>query len=268
MNAPSGGATGWDENMAVTELAEKSKMSDAERETRCNLAALYRIVDRLKWTDLVYTHLSARVPGEDNCFLINRYGEMFDEVTASSLVKLDLDGNVVGADGKFNFAGFTIHSGCYMARPDVNCAAHLHTAASIAVASQKDGLLPLSQHSLYVISDVAYHDYEGPAVDLDERESLGRDIKEANCILLRNHGSLALGRTIPEAFRNMYYMEVSCQIQIAAQSTGAELIMMPDEIVEVTGERKMERFREGDAGQLEWDAMIRKLDREGSDFRT
>ena len=254
--------------MAVTKLAEKSKMSDAEWETRCDLAALYRVVHRLKWTDLVYTHLSARVPDDENCFLINQYGEMFDEVTASSLVKLDMDGNVVGENGNFNFAGFTIHSGCYLARPDVNCVTHLHTTANIAVATQKDGLLPLSQHSLYVLTDLAYHDYEGPAVDLDERESLGRDIKEANCILLRNHGSLALGRTIPETFRNTYYLEVSCQIQIAAQSSGAELIMMSDDMVENTGKRKMERFRKEDVGQIEWDALIRKLDREGSNFRT
>ncbi len=253
--------------MAVTEFAERREMSETEWETRCNLAALYRVIDRLRWTDLVYTHLSARVPDEESSFLINRYGEMFNEVTASSLVKMDLNGNVLGTEGKYNVAGFTIHSAVYLARPDVACVIHLHTRASIAVAATRRGLLPISQHSLYVYDDLAYHDYEGPAVDLDERETLARDLGDKNCMILRNHGLLACGRTIPEAFRNAYYLELSCQIQVAAQSTGEDLILLSDEIVNRTGRRKRERFRGGDAGRLEWEALLRQLERDGVDYQ-
>ncbi len=254
--------------MAIASLVKKQDVSDAEWETRCELAALYRIFYNLRMTDLVYTHLSARVPDEPNCFLINQWGELFDEVTASSLVKMDIDGNVIGEQGAFNTAGFTIHSACYMARDDVNAAVHLHTKASIAVASAKNGLLPLSQHSLYVVDDLAYHEYEGPAVDLDERASLGRDLADKNNLLLRNHGLLSVGGTVPEAFRNGYYLEQSCAIQVAAQSLGDELILLSDDIVHKMGKRKRERFRTADdVGQLEWDAMVRQLDRQGADFR-
>ena len=254
--------------MSITSLVTQQNVSDSEWAIRCELAALYRIIDNLRMTDLVYTHLSARVPDEPNCFLINQWGELFDEVTASSLVKMDLDGNVIGEQGTFNSAGFTIHSACYMAREDVNCAVHLHTKASIAVASVRCGLLPLSQHSLYVVDDLAYHDYEGPAVDLDERENLGRDLADKNNLLLRNHGLLSVGRSIPEAFRNAYYLEQSCAIQVAAQSLGDELILLSDDIVENMGQTKRERFRTADdTGQLEWDALVRQLDRQGADYK-
>lgn len=254
--------------MALASLVTQQEVSDAEWAARCDLAALYRVIHNLRMTDLVYTHLSARVPGEPNCFLINQWGELFDEVTASSLVKMDLDGNVIGEQGAFNTAGFTIHSACYMARDDVNCVVHLHTKASIAVASVKRGLLPLSQHSLYVVDDLAYHDYEGPAVDLDERESLGRDLADKNNLLLRNHGLLSVGRTVAETFRNAYYLEQSCAIQVATQSLGDEIILLSDDIVEDMGKRKRDRFRTADdVGQLEWDALVRQLDRQGADYK-
>jgi ribulose-5-phosphate 4-epimerase/fuculose-1-phosphate aldolase len=257
-----------EEVMAIATLVQQQDVSDVEWETRCELAALYRIFYNMRMTDLVYTHLSARVPDEPNCFLMNQYGEMFDEVTASSLVKMDLDGNIVGGKGNFNSAGFTIHSACYIARDDVMAVVHLHTKAGIAVASVKNGLLPLSQHSLYVIDNVSYHDYEGPATDLDERESLGRNLADKGNMLLRNHGTLSVGRTIPEAFRNAYYLEKSCDIQVATQSLGDEMIMMPEEVVEESGKTRMKIFREADdVGRLEWDALIRQLDRQGSDHR-
>ncbi|MBE09279.1 MAG: class II aldolase [Rhodospirillaceae bacterium] len=253
--------------MALATLVQQNEVSDVEWAARCDLAALYRIFDNMRMTDLVYTHLSARVPDDPDCFLMNQYGEMFDEVTASSLVKMDLDGNMIGKQGAFNSAGFTIHSACYLARQNVNAVIHLHTKASIAVASVKNGLIPMSQHSLYVINDLAYHDYEGPATNLDERESLGRNLADKNNMLLVNHGSLSVGRTIPEAFRNSYYLEKSCDIQVAAQGLGDEIILMDEEIVE-DKEGRRRAFREAeDVGRMEWDALIRQLDRNGSTHR-
>src|SRR3546814_2706985 len=192
---------GSEGDMSVTALRKKNDVGEAEWEARCNLAALYRIFHKFRMTDLIYTHLSARVPGEDDRFLINRYGDLFEEITASRLVKIDIDGNVVGEPRAFNKAGFTIHSACYMARPEVNCVVHLHTRSSIAVAAQPAGLLPISQHSLMVLGTLGYHDYEGPATELEERESLGRDIQEQDALILRNHGLLPVGRTIPEIGR-------------------------------------------------------------------
>lgn len=254
--------------MALATLVQQQDVSDVEWETRCDLAALYRIFHNLRMTDLIYTHLSARVPDEPNCFLMNQYGEMFDEVTASSLVKMDLDGNVVGGKGNFNSAGFTIHSACYLAREDVMAVVHLHTKAGIAVASVKNGLLPLSQHSLYIVDDLSYHEYEGPATNLDERESLGRNLGTKNNMLLRNHGSLSVGRTVAEAFHNAYYLEKSCDIQVATQGLNDEMIMMPDEVLEESGKARMERFRDADSvGRLAWEGLIRQLDRQGSDHR-
>ena len=148
--------------MSVTTLPTKNEMSEAEWQTRCDLAALYRIVHHYKMTDLIYTHLSARVPGEPNTFLLNRYGDMFDEVTASSLVKMDMDGNVIGDQSRFNLAGFNIHSGAYKARPEINCVMHTHTRAGVAVAATERGLLPISQHVMLIWNDISYYEYGGP----------------------------------------------------------------------------------------------------------
>ena len=252
--------------MAVTSLKNRPDMSDAEWQTRCDLAALYRILHGLRMTDLIYTHLSARVPGEENRFLINRYGDMFDEVTASGLVKMDFDGNVIGDESRFNQAGFNIHTGVYMARPDVNCVMHTHTRAGIAVAASQRGLLPISQHALTVLDDVGYHDYDGPGV-LEEREAVGRSCASANCIILRNHGLLALGETIPVAFKRMYYLELACQIQSSAVATGEPLLFIRDEVVEATRKLHETRRRSGEYGMLEWESLLRMLDRQGADYR-
>jgi ribulose-5-phosphate 4-epimerase/fuculose-1-phosphate aldolase len=252
--------------MAITGLdAKPATISDAEWETRCNLAALYHVLHKLRMTDLIYTHMSARVPGEPGHFLINRYGEMFDEITASSLVKMDYDGNVVGEPGHFNDAGFTIHSGVLMARPDANCVMHLHTRSSVAVAAQARGLRPISQQSLLVLGSLAYHDYDVASGNLDEREPLGRDCAKADCIILRNHGLLTIARSIPEAFKRMYLLETACQIQTAAGD--GELIEVPEPIREKAIARYEEQFAGGSYADLEWDSLLRELDRDGADYR-
>ena len=241
-------------------------MNDAEWRTRCDLAALYRIIDLLGWTDLIYTHMSARIPGQDGYFLINRYGELFEEVTASSLVKVDFDGNVVGAEGRFNPAGFNIHSGAYMARPDIACVIHLHTKAAIAVAAQKDGLLPISQHSLMVLGVLGYHDYDGPGV-LEEREAVGRDCVGRDLLILRNHGLLGMGTTLQMAFKRIYYLQRACEIQIDALAGGRELELIPDDVQQATFKLWRERFATGTQGEVEWETMLRKLERDGADYR-
>jgi ribulose-5-phosphate 4-epimerase/fuculose-1-phosphate aldolase len=252
--------------MAVTTLTSKAKTSDAEWELRCNLAALYRILHHLRMTDLIYTHMSARVPGDEHTFLINRYGDLFDEVTASGLVKMDFDGNVIGDEKRFNMAGFNIHSGVYMARPDINCVMHTHTRAGIAVAASERGLLPISQHALAVRDELGYHDYAGPGV-LEEREDVGGSCASANCIILRNHGLLTLGETIPMAFKRMYYLELACQIQSTAVAGGEPLTMIGDDVVEATGELHRERRASGTYGELEWQSLLRMLERQGADYR-
>ena len=252
--------------MSVTSLNRKpDTISDAEWETRCDLAALYRILHKLRMTDLIYTHMSARVPGEPEHFLINRYGEMFDEITASSLVKMDFDGNVIGQPGHFNDAGFTIHSGVLMARPDANCVMHLHTRSSVAVAAQAGGLRPISQQSLLVLGNLAYHDYDVASGNLDERETLGRDCAKADCIILRNHGLLTIGRSIADCFKRMYFLETACQIQTAAGE--GELIEVPEPVRTKSIERYEAQFASGTYAQLEWESLLRMLDRDGADYR-
>ena len=251
--------------MAVTSLRQKSEIGEAEWQTRCDLAALYRIVDKLRMTDLIYTHLSARVPDEPDHFLINRYGEFFDEVTASSLVKMDFDGNVIGEPGEFNEAGWTIHSGVLMARPDANCVMHLHTRASVAVAAQASGLRPISQQSLLVLGNLAYHEYDVVVGNMDEREHLGKDCAKADCIILRNHGLLTVGKTIRETFKRMYFLETACQIQTAA-GDGA-LIEVPEPSLSASIRRYEEKWASGTYADLEWESMLRMLDRSGSDYR-
>lgn len=252
--------------MAVTSLESRATINDTEWELRCDLAALYRILHSLRMTDLIYTHMSARVPGEENTFLINRYGDLFDEVTASSLVKMDFDGNIIGEDKHFNMAGFNIHSGVYMARPDINCVMHTHTRAGIAVAISERGLLPLSQHSLAVLDELGYHEYGGPGT-LEEREDVGRSCASANCIIMRNHGLLTLGETIPMAFKRMYYLELACQIQAVAVAGGEPVVMIRDEVVEATAELHRKRRASGTQGELEWESLLRMLERQGADYR-
>ncbi|HZP39320.1 MAG TPA: class II aldolase/adducin family protein [Methylomirabilota bacterium] len=248
----------------------KGKVSEEEWAVRVDLAAAYRLVSRYGWEDLVFTHISARVPGTEDQFLINPYGLFFDEITASSLVKIDQAGNKL-EDSPFsvNAAGFIIHSAIHAARHDARCVLHTHTPNGVAVSAQRAGLLPISQHSLFVLNSVGYHDFEGPALDEDEKPRLVADLGDNRCLILRNHGLLTVGETVADAFVNMYYLEASCQIQVRAQSGGGELIEVPKEIMDrgyanaVANQR-----RNGGQGRLVWPGLLRRLDRIDPSFRT
>ena len=200
----------------------EGKVSDEEWKLRVDLAATYRLVAMYGWDDMIFTHISARVPGPEHHFLINPYGLLFEEITASSLVKIDIDGNKVD-DSPYpvNPAGFTIHSALHMNRDDAHCVIHLHTDDGVAVSAQADGLLPLDQHAMMISGDIAYHDYEGIALDLDERERLVADIgTDKHVMMLRNHGTLTLGKSCADAFLRMYYLERACSMQVRALSGG------------------------------------------------
>jgi ribulose-5-phosphate 4-epimerase/fuculose-1-phosphate aldolase len=236
--------------------------TDAEWKVRCDLAAFYRLLAKFRMTDLIYTHISARVPGTGDQFLINHYGVAFDEMRASDLVKIDAAGRPVEeADrGKLvNAAGFTIHSAVHGARHDLACVVHTHTEAGIAVSCQEDGLLPISQHALKFYGHLGYHGYEGIALDLDERSSIVRDLGPHRALILRNHGLLAAGRTIAEAFDHIYFLERACQAQIAAQSGGARLVIPPEEV----RLRTAAQFNDGPDipfyVELAWAAELRRL---------
>ena len=239
-----------------------STMTDAEWAVRCDLAAFYRLMAKHRMTDLIYTHVSARVPGPEHHFLINHYGIAFGEMRASDLVKIDLDGNpVTDADRakRVNAAGFTIHSAVHMARHDLQCVAHTHTAAGIAVSCQEEGLMPLSQHALKFYGHIGYHAYEGIALNLDERTSIVADLGEHRAMILRNHGLLVAGRSIPEAFDHLYYLERACQAQVAALSGGRPLILPPESVRLLTASQ----FNHGDDVpefvDLAWEAELRSI---------
>jgi ribulose-5-phosphate 4-epimerase/fuculose-1-phosphate aldolase len=239
-----------------------------EWEIRCDLAAAYRLIAHFGMDDLIYTHLSARLPGADHRFLLNPYGLMFDEITASSLVTVDPDGHAIEKEdeSKINNAGFTIHSAVHMSRPDAHCVMHTHTTAGMAVAAQDQGLLPLNQMSMEFYGRVAYHDYEGIALDLEERERLVRDLGPHDAMILKNHGLLTAGRTVAEAFYNMYYMEQACRIQVTATQGGQKVTIPPDHVAKHTAEQ----FAHNPAtkGQRPWKALRRKLDRISPDYAT
>jgi len=243
----------------------RSQCSEAEWRTRVDLAAAYRLVDRFGWSDLLGTHISARVPDEKDAFLINPYGLLFDEITASSLVKVDEKGDILSStEYSVNPAGFVIHSAIHMAKPELACALHTHTPAGTAVATSKAGLKPLTQHALAIIAHVAYHGYEGIATDPSERERLVRDLGDGNVLFLRNHGLLTVGRTIAEAFVWMYRAERACRMQVAFEQTGDEPIDIPEDVQRVTIERNRKaNSPEGHRpiGKLEWPALLRRLDR-------
>ena len=238
-----------------------SLISEAEKKLRVELAAAYRVADKLGWSELIYTHISARVPGPEHHFLINPYGLRFDEVTASSLIKIDVDGNPV-AENKYsaNKAGFIIHSAIHMARPDAQCVWHMHTLAGMAVSAQDEGLLPVHMYSHNFWQRVSYHDFEGPSMRLDERERLVGSLGSSNqAIILRNHGLLTIGRTIPEAFIRFWRLNRSCEIQLAAQA--AKLRLPPPEVCEASYQMGEEFLTDqADLGQLEFDSIVRKLD--------
>src|ERR1700722_7418326 len=246
--------------MASTVTAIPTRMSAEEWQTRCDLAACYRLVDLFGWSDLVNTRITARVPGGPDHFLINRYGLLFDEVTASSLVKIDAEGNKVEpSDSEVNSGGFAMQSVLHMARPDVKCVLHSHTIAGCAVSMQKDGLLPLNQHALQVIGDVAYHDYAGTARHPDERARLLADFGDRHIMVLRNHGLLIVGTTVAETFVATYRMERACAMQLAFQQSGATFNPIAEDVV-ATAYQKSKAA--GDrAAKFEWAALLRKLDR-------
>lgn len=249
----------------------RAGVSPDEWQMRVDLAACYRLVDLFGWSDLLGTHISARVPGQEDTFLINPYGLLFDEITASSLVKVDEAGNILSpTEYHINPAGFVIHSAIHMARPAIGCALHTHTPAGTAIATAKDGLLPLTQHAMAIYAHVAYHGYEGIATDLSERERLVSDLGDANILFLRNHGLLTVGRSIAEAFVWMYRAERACRMQLAIHQTGLDSVEIPAEVQRVTIARN-HKANSPDGhrpiGRFEWPALIRRLDRIDRSYR-
>ncbi|NVO25452.1 class II aldolase/adducin family protein [Donghicola mangrovi] len=244
-------------------------MTPEEQKTREELAACYRLAAKHRFTDLIYTHITARVPGSDNHFLINPYGWRWEEITASSLVKIDTKGNKIdGGPHRVNPAGFTIHSAVHMNRHDAAWIMHTHTRAGVAVSCMEEGLLPLNQISLQFHNRIAYHDFEGIALDLEERERIVADFGTHPVMILRNHGLIATGRSAAEMFSNMFYLERSCEIQIAALSTGRPLKMIDEAISDrVHGQYVQMNEEDGDLA-LEWAAHLRSIEGVGVDYRS
>jgi ribulose-5-phosphate 4-epimerase/fuculose-1-phosphate aldolase len=248
-------------------VSVRPEVSEAEWQARVDLAAAYRLVALYGWDDLIFTHLSARVPGPEHHFLINPYGMMFEEITASSLVKINLQGEIVSESPYFvNPAGFTIHSAVHAAREDALCVIHLHTSHGIAVSTQKNGLLPISQQALLALSSLAYHDYEGLALNEDEKSRLVADLGTKHSMILKSHGLLTVGKTPAEAFLSMYILESACRIQILAQSGGANLLTVPEPILAKVASQ-MSAVTVGQGAQLTWPGLIRKLDRIDTSYR-
>lgn len=239
----------------------KDRVSPEEWQARVDLAAAYRLVALFGWDDLVFTHISVRLPGPEHHFLINPYGMLFDEITASSLVKIDLAGNKVDdSPWPVNPAGFTIHSAVHAAREEARCVMHTHSINGVAVSAQQGGVLPLSQQSLFVLSSLGYHDYEGVALNPDEKPRLVRDLGANNFLMLRNHGLLTVGASVADAFLYMYLFEAACMIQVRAQSGGGALVPVPQAIVDgIQAQAAM--VTRGLGGQLAWPGLLRRLDR-------
>jgi ribulose-5-phosphate 4-epimerase/fuculose-1-phosphate aldolase len=245
----------------------KDVVSAEEWQLRCDLAACYRLVAAYGWSDLVFTHVSARIPGPDHHFLINPYGLMFDEITASSLVKVDQNCRKLSESSfPVNPAGFVIHSAIHQAREDAGCVLHTHSRAGVAVSAQKCGVLPISQQSTFVLGSLAYHDYEGVALRDDEKARLQADLGTSNYLMLRNHGLLTVGRTIPDAFLFMYVFENTCRIQIDAQA-GGDLVQINTAILQ--GMAEVMRAATGGLGAMvAWPALLRRLERLDPSYRT
>lgn len=245
----------------------KDQVSPAEWQLRVDLAAAYRLVALYGWSDLIFTHISARIPGPEHQFLINPYGLMFDEITASSLIRVDQQCNKLhDSPYPVNPAGFVIHSAIHEAREDAGCVLHTHTRAGVAVAAQRGGVLPISQQSTFVLASLAYHDYQGVAFRPEEKPSLQADLGDKNYLCLRNHGLLTVGHTIADAFLAMYVFETACAIQVAAQAGGAELIEVNPAIVAGTAQA-MKVQTGGMGGAFAWPALLRKLDRVDPSYR-
>ena len=245
----------------------KDRVSKEEWQARVDLAAAYRLVAAFKWDDLVFTHISARIPGPEHHFLINPYGFLFEEITASSLVKVDLKGRKLSdSPHEINPAGFTIHSCIHAAREDATCVMHTHSLNGVAVSAQKHGLLPISQQSTLVLSSLAYHDYEGIALRDDEQPRLVRDLGDRMFLMLRNHGLLTLGPTPADAFLGMYVFEAACTIQVRAQAGGGELLPVAKPILDGV-QAAAKQVTRGMGGQLAWPGLLRKLDRMDPSYR-
>src|ERR1700704_299357 len=246
----------------------RNRVSREEWQTRLDLAACYRLVHHYRMDDLVYNHISARVPGEEGHFLVNAYGMPYDKITAWSLVKIDFDGKVVQDSGTgygVNLAGFVIHSAVHRGRPDVACVIHTHTPAGMAVSAMECGLLPLTQNAMY-FGGIGYHDYEGPAFDLDEQKRLVCDLGPHEAMILRNHGLLSVGRTIAEAFVTMYWLDRACQAQVFAVSSNQKLLIPSEDVVKTTNDRYKPGQRRK-IGELEWSGLLRLVERRYPGFR-
>ena len=245
----------------------RAAVSAEEWQARVDLAACYRLVAAYGWADLVFTHISAKLPGPDEQFLINPYGALFEEITASSLVKVDADGRVIG-DAPFpvNPAGFTIHSAVHAARHDVRCVLHTHTVNGIGVSAQRGGVLPISQQSIFVLASLGYHDYEGVALRDDEKPRLVADLGSRTFLMLRNHGLLTVGSSVADAFLAMYIFETACAIQLRAQSGGGELVPVHPQII-AGAQAQAEQVTRNLGGALAWPALLRKLDRIDPSYR-
>ena len=251
-------------------ISTETAITEAEYATRIDLAAAFRLVDLYGWSDMLATHLSARIPGPNEHFLINPVGMMFEEMTASCLVKVDIDGNILSeSEFGINPAGYTIHSAVHMGRKDAGCVMHTHTAAGLGVATQKSGLLPLTQMALAVIAQTGYHDYEGPAFDLGERDRLIKDLASNNVLILRNHGLLTVGKTVAEAFVWLFRAERACRFQLSFQQAGAPAQEIPKEVQDISIERSKKAISASGhrpIGQFEWPALLRKLNRENPGY--
>jgi ribulose-5-phosphate 4-epimerase/fuculose-1-phosphate aldolase len=245
----------------MSAIAEQSPISAAEWRQRVELAACYRLLAHFRLSDLIYTHATVRVPGEPGRFLINPYGFRWEEVTASSLVKIDLDGNKVEASPhRVNPAGFVIHSAVHRAREDAACVIHTHTKAGMAVAALETGLLPLNQIAMQFYGRIGVHEYEGIALELDERERIIRDLGQNTALLLRNHGLLTVGPSVAAAFSRMYYLNLACEVQLAAQAAGAPLVLPPADVCETAARQYDQMLTDDDDLTLEWQALLRLLD--------
>jgi len=253
--------------MQAKTAAVRDVVSAEEWQARVDLAAAYRLAALYEWDDLIFTHISARVPGPEHHFLINPYGLMFDEITASSLVKVGLDGNkVMDSSYDINPAGFTIHSAIHAAREDAMCVMHLHTRHGVAISAKKHGLLPISQQSLFALASIAYHNYEGLALNDAEKPRLVSDLGDKNNLILRNHGLLTIGANAAEAFLAMYNLERSCEIQLVAEAGGAELVSIAKPILDgITAQ--VDVVTKGLGGNIVWPALLRKLDKIDSSYR-
>ncbi len=245
----------------------RERVSREEWQMRVDLAAAYQLAAVFKWTDLIYTHFSARVPGSED-FLINAYGLMFDEITASNLVRIDARGKVIDdpLDLGYNEAGFVIHGCMHEARPEINCVIHTHTRAGVAVSAMKCGLLPISQHAMRVQQQCAYHDYEGIALDMSERERMAASLgRKSKVMILRNHGLLTLGETVREAFELMYYLDCACQIQVDAMAGGLANVQHMSQSAARTATEQFERV-DRPSSHKDWPALLRLLERRGIDY--